>query len=54
MDGEAAWALPNDNCETYFILISTFRNKIMFHKGFSIQMRFVTRSKKKKSALIVA
>ena len=32
MDGEAAWAPPNDNCETYFILISTY--KIMFHKGF--------------------
>ena len=48
MDGEAALAPPNDNCETYFILISTFRKKIMFHKGFSIQMRFVTRSKKKK------
>ena len=25
---------PNDNCEAYFILISTFRKKIMFHKGF--------------------
>ena len=34
MDGEAAWAPPNDNCETYFILISTFRKKIMFHKDF--------------------
>ena len=32
MDWEAAWAPPNDNCETYFILISTFRKKIMFHK----------------------
>ena len=27
MDGEAAWAPPNDNCETHFILISTFRKK---------------------------
>ena len=52
VDGEAAWAPPNDNCETYFIFISTFRKKIMFHKGFfkpfSIQICFVTRSKKKK------
>ena len=27
VDGEAAWAPPNNNCETYFILISTFRKK---------------------------
>ena len=25
LDGKAAWAPPNDNCETYFILISTFK-----------------------------
>ena len=27
MNGEAVWAPPNDNCKTYFILISIFRKK---------------------------
>ena len=42
--GKAAWAPPNDNCEIDFISISTFTKK----KSCSIQMRFVTRSKKEK------
>ena len=58
MDGETAWAPPNDNFETYFILISTFRKKIMFRKGFlnlsPFKCALSQEVKKKKCTPIVA
>ena len=60
MNGEAAWAPPNDNCETYFNLISTFRkdscsiNVFKLHSNVLCHKKLKKKKKKKKSAHIVA
>ena len=40
MDGEAAWAPPNDSCELISFRYLHLEKKIMFHKGFFNLSRF--------------